>query len=115
MKKVILFILLAGFLTTANAQKQTHQEKKAKVETAYVAGKMKMDKDRAAFLQDVLLEKYATVSKEIKGKNLSKEEKKVIRKSANKATNSKLTTQFSKAEVKEITSYIKEFNANKKK
>jgi len=43
MKKVILFILLAGFLTTANAQKQTHQEKKAKVETAYVAGKMKMD------------------------------------------------------------------------
>lgn len=115
MKKVILFILLAGFLTTANAQKKKGYEKKAEAETAYVTAKMSLNKDKATFLHDVLVDKYASAAKQIHGKELPKEEKQAIRKEGNKAAQIKLSEQFSKAEIKEINSYIKEYNANKKK
>ena len=49
MKKVILFILLAGFLTTANAQKKSYQEKKAKENTTYIADKMELNKKDSNF------------------------------------------------------------------
>lgn len=112
MKKVILFILLAGFLTTANAQKQSYAEKKSKETTAYVAEKMNLDKDKASFLQATLLEKYVNTSKETKG--LSAEEKKVVYKKSYKVTSEKLAAQFSKDEVKEIFGFIKELNQKNK-
>jgi len=115
MKKFILFILLAGFLTTANAQKMKGQEKKAKAETEYVTTKMNLNTKQASFLQAVLLEKYASISKQTKGVDLTKEEKKAIKKNIGKQTKAKLMTQFSKNEVKEIYGYIKEYNKNKKK
>ncbi|PCI07921.1 MAG: hypothetical protein COB73_07570 [Flavobacteriaceae bacterium] len=115
MKKVILFILLAGFLTTANAQKKSYQEKKAKENTTYIADKMELNKKDSNFLHEVLLEKYTSVSSQIKGNDLSKEEKKAVYKASYSVTSKKLAAQFSKDEIKEIFSLLKEINANSKK
>jgi len=115
MKKIVLFILLAGFLTTANAQKTSSKVKRAKAETEYVTSKMSLDKEKSAFLQEVLVEKYTSASEQIHAKEVSKEEKKAIRKSVNKEANSKLAEQFSKAEIKEINGFLKEYNIDKKK
>ena len=110
MKKVILFILLAGFLTTANAQKQSYQEKKADSDTEFISTKMSLSADKTIFLHEVLLEKYQETSAEIKGKDLSQEEKKAIYKASYKKTSEKLANQFSKDEVKEIFALLKEQN-----
>jgi len=114
MKKIILFILLAGFLTTANAQKQSYQEKKAKEDTSYIAKKMDLNKDQKAFLHDVLLEKYESTSKKIKDNDLSKEEKKAIYKASYKTTSEMLAKEFTKEEVNEIFALLKEINKNNK-
>jgi len=115
MKKIVLFILLAGFLTTANAQKKSSKIKRANAETEYVTSKMNIDKEKSAFLQEILLEKYTSASEQIHAKEVSKEEKKAIRKSVNKEANSKLALHFSKDEIKEINGFLKEYSANKKK
>lgn len=115
MKKLVLFILLAGFITTANAQKQTYQEKKAKESTEYIAKKMKLNKGDKTFLHDVLLEKFQNVSEQIKGNDLSKEEKESVYKESYKETLSKLAENFSKDEIQEVFDLLKEFNKNSKK
>jgi len=111
MKKLIFFLLLAGFLTTANAQKQTYQEKKAISDTAYITEKMELNEDKTIFLHNVLLDKYQTVSKQTKGLDLSKEAKKTIYKESYKTTVKKLTEQFTEIEVKAIFSFLKEINS----
>lgn len=115
MKKIILFILLAGFLTTANAQKKSYQEKKANENTSYIADKMDLNKDKKAFLHEVLLEKYVNTSKQINDNDLSKEEKQVIYKASYKETSKKLTKEFTKEEVNEIFAILKEQNKKNKK
>lgn len=115
MKKIVLFILLAGFLTTANAQKKSYQEKKATTNTEYVADKMNLDDAQKTFLHSVLLEKYVNTSEQTKDKDLSKEEKKVIYKASYKITSEKLAKKFTKEEVKEIYASLKELSAKHKK
>jgi hypothetical protein len=110
MKKIILFILLSGFLTTVHSQKQSNQEKKAIVNTDYVANEMKFDDDQKVFLYNVLLDKYEGTSKQIKGKDLTKEEKQVIYKKSNQELNEKLLKEFSKNDVKEIKALLKQQN-----
>jgi len=115
MKKMMLFILLFGSLTMVNAQKQSYQEKKAIEQTDYVSSRMKLNDSKKLFLHNVLLEKYESISKQVKGKGLSKEQKKVINKKINTAMTERLTTEFSKKEVKEIKTLLKEQNKSKKK
>ena len=110
MKKIILFILLAGFLTTANAQKPTYPEKKAKENTSYIVEKMDFDKTQKTYLHGVLLGKYESIYKQIKGHDLSQEEKKVIYKASHKETSEELAKEFSKEEVNEIFALLKEQN-----
>lgn len=115
MKKIILFILLFGFLNTVHAQKQSHQEKKAETNADYIAGEMNFDKDQKIYLFDALLEKYKGTSKQIKGKDLTKEEKQVIYKKYNKELNTKLSAKFSKNDIKEIKAHLKTQNEKMKK
>lgn len=115
MKKIIIFILLFSFLTTVNAQKQTHQVKRAIAQTDYVASRMNFNDAQKLFLHNVLLEKFEETSKQIKGKDLSKEEKQVIYKKTNKVMNDKLSAEFSNKEMKDIKALLKEYNQKKKK
>ena len=108
-------MLLFGFLTNVNAQKQSKAAKKAIAQTDHVAQKMNFNNAQKLFLHNVLLERYESAAKQIKGKDLSKEEKKAIYKKTNELMNEKLTAEFSKDETKQIKALLKEYNQSKKK
>lgn len=115
MKKVFLFLMLCGFMTTGIAQNK-NVIKRAKATTAYVAEQMSLNDEQSKFLEEVLTEKMADTSSKINGKNLSKEEKKAIYGESHKKTAKKLSEKFSKDEAQAIFGHIKEFNKlNKKK
>ena len=56
----------------------------------------------------ILLGKYDETSKQIKGNDLSNEEKKMIYKKSFKQTNQKLSALFSKEEINTINALLKE-------
>ena len=113
MKKLIALIILCGFLTTANAQKQSYQEKKATTNAQHIADKMDLNDSLKTLLYAILLGKYEETSKQIKGNDLSNEEKKMIYKKSFKETNDKLSVMFSKEEINAINGLLK--GQNKKK
>ena len=61
----------------------------------------------------ILLGKYEETSKQIKGNDLSNEEKKMIYKKSYKDTNYNLSVLFSKEEINQINTLLKE-QTNKK-
>ena len=114
MKKLIVLILFCGFLSTATAQKKSYQEKKATINAQHIADKMNLNDSQQTALYAVLLGKYDENSKQIKGNDLSNEEKKVIYNKSFKDTNDKLSAIFSKEEIKSINSLLKEQNKKAK-
>jgi len=114
MKKIILLIVLCGFMFKANAQKQSYQEKKATTNAQYIADKMDLNDSQQTKLYSILLGKYQETSKQIKGNDLSNEEKKIIYKKSYKDTNDKLSALFSKEEIKTVNVLLKEQNKKKK-
>ena len=114
MKKIILLIVLCGFLSTANAQRQSYQEKKATTNAQHIAEAMDLNESEQTLLYAILLDKYEETSKQIKGNDLSNEEKKVIYNKSFKDTNDKLSVLFSKEEIKSINSLLKEQNKKAK-
>jgi len=115
MKKLIALILFCGFLSTANAQKQSYQEKKATTNAQLIANTMDLNDSTKTVLYAILLGKYDETSKQIKGNDLSNEEKKVIYKKSFKETNDKLSALFSKEEINTINALLKEQNKKKNK
>ena len=114
MKKIILLIVLCGFLSTANAQRQSYQEKKATTNAQYIADNMDLNENKQTLLYAILLNKYEETSKQIKGNDLSKEEKKIIYRQSFKDTNDKLSAIFSKEEINTVNALLKEQNQKKK-
>jgi hypothetical protein len=114
MKKIILLIVLCGFLSTTNAQKQSYQEKKATTNAQHIADKMDLNDSQQTKLYSILLGKYQETSKQIKGNDLSNEEKKIIYKKSYKDTNDKLSALFSKEEINRVNVLLKEQNKKKK-
>ena len=114
MKKIILLIVLCGFLSTTNAQKQSYQEKKATTNAQHIADKMDLNDSQQTKLYSILLGKYQETSKQIKGNDLSNEEKKIIYKKLYKDTNDKLSALFSKEEINRVNVLLKEQNKKKK-
>jgi len=108
MKKIIALILFCGFLSTANAQKQSYQEKKATTNAQHIAESMDLNDSTKTLLYAILLGKYDETSKQIKGNDLSNEEKKMIYKKSFKQTNQKLSALFSKEEINTINALLKE-------
>ena len=108
MKKIIALILFCGFLSTANAQKQSYQEKKATTNAQHIAESMDLNDSTKTLLYAILLGKYDETSKQIKGNDLSNEEKKMIYKKSFKQTNQKLSDLFSKEEINTINALLKE-------
>jgi hypothetical protein len=60
------------------------------------------------------LGKYQQTSKQIRGNDLSNEEKKIIYKKSYKDTNDKLSVLFSKEEINRVNVLLKEQNKKKK-
>ena len=114
MKKIILLIVLCGFLSTANAQKKSYQEKKATTNAQHIADTMDLNDSQQTLLYAILLGKYEETSKQIKGNDLSNEEKKIIYKKSYKDTNDKLSILFSKEEINQINTVLKEINKKNK-
>jgi hypothetical protein len=114
MKKLTFLIVLCGFLSTINAQKQSYQEKKATTNAQHIADKMDLNDSQQTKLYSILLGKYQETSKQIKGNDLSNEEKKIIYKKSYKDTNDKLSALFSKEEINRVNVLLKEQNKKKK-
>jgi len=114
MKKLIVLILFCGFLSTATAQKKSYQEKKATINAQHIADKMNLNDSQQTALYAILLGKYEETSKQIKGNDLSKQEKKIIYNKSYKDTNDKLSALFSKEEIKTVNALLKEQNQKKK-
>jgi hypothetical protein len=114
MKKLTFLIVLCGFLSTTNAQKQSYQEKKATTNAQHIADKMDLNDSQQTKLYSILLGKYQETSKQIKGNDLSNEEKKIIYKKSYKDTNDKLSALFSKEEINRVNVLLKEQNKKKK-
>ena len=114
MKKLIVLILFCGFLSTATAQKKSYQEKKATINAQHIADKMNLNDSQQTALYAILLGKYEETSKQIKGNDLSKEEKKIIYNKSYKDTNDKLSVLFSKEEIKAVNALLKKQNQKKK-
>ena len=112
MKKLILFIAFIGLTFSVNAQGKKIKER-ASSETEYVNASMKLSDVNKAFLYKSLLTQYNDFSKKSKG--LSKEEKKVIRKEGYKTLKKELKKNFTKDEIKQINTLIKEKKEKDKK
>ena len=106
-------MLICGFMSTANAQKQSYQEKKATANAQYIADTMDLNDSQQTVVYAILLAKYDETSKQIKGNDLSNEEKKIIYRQSFKDTNDKLSALFSKEEINEINALLKEQNTKK--
>ena len=106
--------MLCGFLSTANAQKKSYQEKKATTNAQHIADTMDLNDSQQTLLYAILLGKYEETSKQIKGNDLSNEEKKIIYKKSYKDTNDKLSILFSKEEINQINTVLKEINKKNK-
>jgi len=113
MKRIIVLMLICGFMSTANAQKQSYQEKKATANAQYIADTMDLNDSQQTVVYAILLAKYDETSKQIKGNDLSNEEKKIIYRQSFKDTNDKLSALFSKEEINEINALLKEQNTKK--
>jgi len=114
MKKLTFLIVLCGFLSTINAQKQSYQEKKATTNAQHIADTMDLNDSQQTVLYAILLGKYQETSKQIKGNDLSNEEKKIIYRQSFKDTNDKLSAIFSNEEIKTVNALLKEQNQKKK-
>jgi len=95
-------------------KKKSYQEKKATTNAQYIADKMDLNDSQQTMLYSILLGKYQETSKQIKGNDLSNEEKKIIYKKSYKDTNDKLSALFSKGEINTVNLLLKEQNKKKK-
>ena len=115
MKKVILFVFVLSLFTNVNAQKKSQLEVKLGKSVAAISEEMDLKKDKETFLYNTLLEEKKSKMSQTKGKELSKEERKVIVQAAKKDTTKKLKKQFSSEEIKKIYALIREQYQKSKK
>tara|TARA_B110001450_G_scaffold59582_1_gene56325 strand:+ start:5318 stop:5665 length:348 start_codon:yes stop_codon:yes gene_type:complete len=103
MKKIIIIAVVLFTTVSIHAQKNNYIEKRAKTISEHIITEMNLTKDQATFIKDTLYKKYSSNASKIKGKNLSKEEKKEIYRASFIATRKKLSEQFSKKEITQIS------------
>lgn len=109
----LLPVALLFFTISLSAQSKDNINRAEEI-TTYITEKMSLDKEHSNLVNEALLAKFEFQSEKMKGKNLTKEEKKPIYKEAHGILKSKLETKFSKDEIKTITGYIQEYNKIKK-
>tara|TARA_B100000768_G_scaffold78398_1_gene74510 strand:+ start:3936 stop:4283 length:348 start_codon:yes stop_codon:yes gene_type:complete len=115
MKKIIL-ILFLGSSFVSFAQKIPAQiAKKATAVSEYITAEMNLDADQKKDIYIILSEKYVSNRKNIRGKDLSREEKQKIYKASFNETKKNLSEKFSMKEVNMINKLHREWQKNNKK
>ena len=109
MKKIIL-ILFLGSSFVSFAQKIPAQiSKKATAVSEYITAEMNLDADQKKDIYIILSEKYVSNRKNIRGKDLSSEEKQKIYKASFNETKKNLSEKFSMKEVNMINKLHREW------
>ena len=102
MKKIIITCALVMFAFIAEAQENKFASKRSATAVEYISSNMDLSEANVEFLKETLYNKYATNVLQIRGKNLSQEEKKQVYRAAFVETRKKLMTVFTKEQVSEI-------------
>ena len=114
MKKLVLLAIIAVFAINTNAQSKAISKATAAAE--YVATEMKLDADKSAFLKTTLVEKATKLAEKIKSTpDITKEQKKEIAKKCKKHTAKDLEAKFTKKEIKQINTLLKQYKKDHKK
>ena len=115
MKKLLFVLAFLTITVSSYAQKKGSPKQRANECTEYIAKSMDMNKENAQFLNKTLTAKFTNVSNKVRGKKLSKEEKKAIYKESYEWTKKELKSKFQDEEVKQIFKLMDEFNKSKRK
>ena len=108
MKKIIITCALVMFTFIVQAQENKFASKRAATAVEYISSNMDLSEANVEFLKETLYNKYANNASQIRGKNLSQDEKKQVYRAAYIETRKKLMTVFSKEEVGKITKLERE-------
>ena len=108
MKKIIITCALVMFAFIAEAQENKFASKRTATAVEYISSNMDLSEANVEFLKETLYNKYASNVSQIRGKNLSEEEKKQVYRDAFVQTRKKLMTVFSKEQVGKITKLERE-------
>lgn len=114
MKKIVLFILLCGFLTTSFAQKKSNYEKRAKASSNAIADQMDLTKDQKKLLYTSLVERQERNFSQIKGKDLTQKERSVIFEESHKIMVKKLSIKFTQNEILRVTKILRKQQEKKR-
>jgi hypothetical protein len=102
MKKVLFIITFLLTFSYVNAQENKFAAKRAAKAVAFISSEMDFTDAQAQFIEETLYRKYAGNGLKIRGKGLSKEEKKDVYRTAASAARKLLRQEFSKGEVLSI-------------
>ena len=108
MKKIILVFIVAFFVTLSQAQENKFAANRADNAVSLITKNMEISESDITFLRETLYNKYASNASKIRGKNLTKDEKKQVYRSAFMETRKKLMNVFTNDEVKKIIKLEKE-------
>jgi hypothetical protein len=94
----------------AEAQENKFASQRTATAIEYISSNMDLSEANIEFLKETLYNKYASNVSQIRGKNLSQEEKNQVYRDAFAQTRKKLMTVFSKEQVGKITKLERESN-----
>lgn len=107
---VLILVLSLWSVQGFSQEKKSIHQKRAKVQTAYIADKMNLNEEQKSFVFEALIEKFKMNTDQIRGKDLSQEEKRAVYSSTNKKFRKLLSQQFSKEEISQILKLQNEIN-----
>ena len=112
MKKLFLFLAFIGLTLTVNAQNKRTKERATEA-TEFINKTMKLNDANKSFLYETILNSFDSTAKKAKG--LTKEQKKIVYKESRKLLNKALSEKFTKDQVKQINTLLKEYKQQAKK
>ena len=109
MKLILTFFCFTVLIFSAHAQEPTKWEKsRAGMFTSYISKNMNLNDEQKEFVRSVMLERIHEARKEIKGNNLSSEEKQRVYRAAYANAQTKLEEEFDKKTARKIMSLSNE-------
>jgi len=114
-KKAILLFFLSVTISSLAQKKPAYLEKRAKSASEFIATEMNFNATQKNDIYSILIEKYDSNRKRIRGKNLSKKEKQLVYKASFAETTKNLLKKFTKKEVNSINKLHREWQKKQQK
>ncbi len=116
LKNIFLIVLFLSVANQTQAQeKKSNAENRAAKSMKNVTTQMKLSSDQEVLLADALVARYKNNAEKVNGKDLAKEEKQKIYRDTHKTFMKSLNPKFSKKEIEQINTILKEENKKAKK